>query len=170
MREFEPTLLMQIDVFITQLLKSKGQVINMTTLCQRLGVDVIGRLAFGHPWNTQTEEPLRFIPDSMASITSRLNLFIQWPASHSFDGAGQVIFRKRIERFRKTLRQMIETRMGLPKDANYDLYSIFANDDFKGKMTPEDIQSSEVWAEGGIFLTAGKFYYMLSKLDPCHSI
>jgi cytochrome P450 len=53
MRIFEPTMILQIDIFPRQLLRSsqKSEIINMTMRCQRLGADVVGHLAFGYPLN-----------------------------------------------------------------------------------------------------------------------
>ena len=54
MRTFEPRMSEQIDIFLQLLLTScrSGSVVNMTERCQRLGVDIVGLLSFGHPFKT----------------------------------------------------------------------------------------------------------------------
>lgn len=160
MREFEPIMMSQVDIFLAQLLENKpgrkGAVIDITPRCQRLGIDVVGLLAFGYPFKTQTEEKLRFIPLAMASLNSRLNLFMTWPTFHKVDPGIQWLFKERIERFRGALITMIQTRMALPKDAKYDLYSIVANEEKIDQVEQDGLRSSELWAEAGVFFTAGK--------------
>ena len=58
MRTFEPTMTAQIDIFLRLLLAScqSGSPVEMTQRCQRLGVDIVGLLAFGYPFNTQASD------------------------------------------------------------------------------------------------------------------
>lgn len=77
MREFEPTMMSQIDIFLAQLLRSsqQEQVVEMTSRCKYLAMDVIGLLAFGYYWKTQTEETLRLLPRAFAALNPRVYLF-----------------------------------------------------------------------------------------------
>ncbi|KAI1842150.1 hypothetical protein JX265_005727 [Neoarthrinium moseri] len=104
MREFEPTMMSQIDVFLVQLLHSsrQGQVVEMTSRCKWLAMDVIGLLAFGASWKTQTEETLRFLPKVFAALNPRVYMFMNWPKTHKIDPGVQWLVRGRIERFRGT--------------------------------------------------------------------
>jgi cytochrome P450 len=56
MAVFEPDMQEQVTKFLLQLLCSSMEksVVNMTPLCERLGMDVVGKLAFGHELNTQS--------------------------------------------------------------------------------------------------------------------
>ena len=50
MRVFEPVMAEQVNAFLTRLLHSsqEEEAINMSPCCERLGVDVVGQLAFGY--------------------------------------------------------------------------------------------------------------------------
>lgn len=73
MRELEPTMLTQIDVFLQQLLRScqpepepkqqpAAAVVDMTSRCKYLAMDAIGLTAFGTALKTQTEETMHLLP------------------------------------------------------------------------------------------------------------
>ena len=158
MREFEPTMVSQVDVFLAQLLRSsqRGEAVEMTSRCKWLAIDVIGLLAFGCHWNTQTEEALRFIPKAMATINPRMHLFMTWPAFHVVDPGVQWLFQSRVNRFRAVLARMISDRMALPRDAKHDLYSFVASEEKVGAIQQEGLRGSEIWGEAGVFITAGK--------------
>jgi hypothetical protein len=78
MREFEPTMMAQIDVFLVQLLRTsqQNQVAEMTSRVKYFCMDIIGQLAFGSFWKTQTEKTLRLLPKAYSVLNRRICLFI----------------------------------------------------------------------------------------------
>lgn len=72
MRSFEPTMSAQIDVFLRLHLESceDDQVVDLTQRCKRLATDIIGHLAFGFPFKTQTEEGHRYLIDIIDAMSS----------------------------------------------------------------------------------------------------
>lgn len=159
MREFEPTMNAQVDVFLAQLLRASqhGEVVEMTSRCKYLATDVIGLLAFGSHWETQTEETLRVLPKTFASLNPRVYLFMNWPKTHKFDPVMQWLFRERIEKFRRILAGVISDRMALPIDARHDLFSHVADDERVDQAQQEGLRKSEIWGEASIFVNAGMF-------------
>ena len=158
MREFEPTMMSQVDVFLTQLLRSsqQGEVVEMSSRCKWLTMDVIGLIAFGSLWRTQTEETLRLIPRVIAALNPRVYLFMTWPAFHMIDPGVQWLVRERVEKFRGILAGMISDRMALPRDTKHDLYSFVASDERADQAQRDGIRKSEIGGETGMFINAGK--------------
>lgn len=156
-REFEPTMISQIDVFLAQILRASQQdeIVDMTSRCKYLAMDVIGLLAFGVSWRTQTEEALRILPRAFASLNPRVYLFMNWPKTHKIDPGVQWLVKERVEKFRRILAAMIAERMALPIDAKHDLFSFVASDERVDQAQQEGIRKSEIWGEAGVFVNAG---------------
>jgi cytochrome P450 len=155
MRIFEPTMILQIDIFPRQLLHSsqKPEIINMTTRCQRLGADVVGYLAFGYALNTQTEDTNVIIPANIKRTSYRISVYMAWPAISFVDPIVQWFGRREIPRFYHALKKMIGTRMSMPKDALHDLYA-----GASGDVTPsgeKGLQGTDLWSEASFFVIAG---------------
>ncbi|KAI1253593.1 hypothetical protein MGN70_005803 [Eutypa lata] len=142
----------QIDVFLAQLLRSsqQEQVVEMTSRCKYLAMDVIGLLAFGYYWKTQTEETLRLLPRAFAALNPRVYLFMNWPKIHKIAPGVQWLVREHIEQFRRILAGIISDRMALPRDARHDLYSFVASEERIDKAQQEGIRKSEIWGEAGV--------------------
>lgn len=157
MRIFEPEMQKQIDSFLVQLLQSsrKGEVVDVTPRCERLGVDVVGKLAFGYSLNTQLEPTHRVIVEGIKSRSNRSSLYYFWPQTrilervfdwtegkHSMDG------------FYQSVKTMIGARMALPKDAIHDFYSMAS-----GEIAPGEsgLISKDLWAEAVFFIAAGRY-------------
>ncbi|KAI1843864.1 hypothetical protein JX265_003760 [Neoarthrinium moseri] len=155
MRSFEPSMTLQIDVFLHQLLASskKSEVVNMTVRCQRLATDVVGLLAFGYELNTQTEDTNSIIPAAMKSNAYRIGLYIAWPSISFFDPVFRWLGRKRIPKFYQTLRKMIGRRMSMPKDAAHDLYAVASGD--VTASGDRGLQDTDLWSEASFFVVAG---------------
>lgn len=155
MHTFEPTMSGQIDVFLRLLLVSSqiGNAVNMTQRCQRLGVDVVGLLAFGYPLATQTGEGFRFLPPAMDAMGWRISTYMQFSSLARFECIFSWLGRKNFDKFRNAVQRMINTRMAERKDAHHDLYSVVADYIGKGK---EGIYDRELWAEAIHFIVAGK--------------
>lgn len=75
LRIFEPTMTGEIDVFLKQLLKSKGETVNISPAFERLATDIAGQLAFGQPLHTQVEAKNRIFPRAMVSMNAVVSLF-----------------------------------------------------------------------------------------------
>lgn len=80
LRNFDPVMVSQIDVFIQQLSEAseKGMTVDITVLVKRLAIDIIGHLAFGYSLNTLTETPYRFLPDALGGSIFVANMFYTW--------------------------------------------------------------------------------------------
>ncbi|TVY84466.1 Cytochrome P450 monooxygenase apf7 [Lachnellula suecica] len=158
-RLFEPTIKDQIQIFLQLLLASSQEPnprpVNMSERCKRLGLDVIGLLAFGFPLNTQTDEEYRFIIKAVTFGNLRANSFMQLPAlkNRFLDPILHVLTRKKRLAYLKALELMISTRLAVDKDANIDFYSFIAEHIETGG--PESIRLAELWSEAIFFFPAG---------------
>ncbi|KAI1264503.1 cytochrome P450 [Xylariaceae sp. FL1019] len=174
MREFEPVMLGQIDIFLRRLLRSakSGEPVNLSDCCQRLGVDVVGLLAFGYELKLLTEDTYQIIPGSMAFVNSRINLYLQLPEISFIEPYMKMIGAKQREKFTGVGQNMIRTRLGKGTHAQRDLYS-FVHESIEGDG--EQLMGTELWADSMFFLTAGGtttattmssvFWYLLRNPD-----
>lgn len=161
MQTFEATMITQIDIFLRELLRSSRQQenVNMMRSCTRLVGDIICQLAFGYPLNTQTESTNRPFLEAMEAISSRVSLYMAWPAtSVVLDPLVKWLEKKRVAEFRKSVFAMIHARTAMEKDAKHDLYSIALSDKAGdgGDSSDDILHGSELWAEATFFITAGK--------------
>jgi cytochrome P450 len=154
MRAFEPTLQEQVDVFLGNLYMASrdSRPVNMTENCKRLGLDVVGQLAFGFPLNTQTSPTYRFISKGMTMANYRVNAFIQFPFLKNvvLDSVLHVLSRARRMEYRRTVERMIATRLKMDKHAKNDLYSAVVD-----HIDTDGIRLSELWSEAAFFIPAG---------------
>lgn len=76
LRKFEPTLIDQVDLFITNLLRAPGpsRAVNMTPSCRYLALDTIGQLGFGYDLKLQANEQHHFLTDAIISTNFKFNL------------------------------------------------------------------------------------------------
>ncbi|KAH9906954.1 cytochrome P450 [Xylariomycetidae sp. FL2044] len=154
LKQFEPTILEQVDIFIQLIRESsaKGEHVNMSTSCQRLGIDIVGYLAFGFTLNLQTEETYRFMPPAFDIGRARINIFMQYPPLTILNGPVKYLSRSKREKLLSALRTMISERSALDKKAKKDFYSFAAGHLDEGSG---DFENSELWAEATFFITAG---------------
>ncbi|KAI0836926.1 benzoate 4-monooxygenase cytochrome P450 [Hypoxylon sp. FL0890] len=181
MRSFEPKMTEQIDIFIKRLLlTSQGtpnKAINMTERCKYLGLDIVGKLAFGYALNLQTDDKHRFLVHAMMIGSWRLNVYMQFP----------FLRRLRLEilfyllaiiqgkSFLQTLSKMIRARLSQDKHAQHDLYSFMV--DALDAPEGDRITLNEIWTEGIFFLPAGgdtistalsALFFYLSRNPECY--
>lgn len=149
-RQFEPTMLEQIDIFLGQLLASSraGKAVDMTERTKRLGMDIVGLLAFGFPLHIQTQAENRFMLRGLSVGSYQNNCFMQWPllkklGLHNLVG---LLGRKQREKYRAILQHMIKTRLAEDPHAHHDLYSVTVD---------SGIDLSELWSEALFFFPAG---------------
>ena len=155
MRTFEPVMNSQVDIFLSEILKSaqKGEVVDVSPRFSRLAADVISSLGFGSPLRTQTEETNRPLLDAFGQITGRIALYMNWPAtSYLLDPLIEWFAKKASDDFRISIQNMVEARIALGRDARHDLYSMALSDK---KGSDEGLLESELWSEAVFFITAG---------------
>ncbi|KAJ4389663.1 hypothetical protein N0V93_007135 [Gnomoniopsis smithogilvyi] len=155
MRIFEPTLSIEVNIFLRELLRSSQQneTIDMSRRCQRLSADVICQLGFGYPLRTQTEDTNRPLLEAFVAITARMGLYMNWAAtSVILDPLIEWLAKKASDDFTKSVEGMVKARIDLPKDARFDLYNVALSDKIGSE---EGIRDSELWAEAVFFITAG---------------
>lgn len=156
MRGFEPTMIEQVDIFIRQLLASShdSSPVNMTDCCKRLGMDIVGLLAFGFPLNMQTDPTYRFMLDGISLGTYQNNCFLQFPPLKKL-GLHHLLpllgFSQRIK-YLRMMQHMISTRLSQDKHAKNDLYS-FVVDHLDN--TTDGMKTNELWSEALFFFPAG---------------
>ncbi|KAH8897433.1 cytochrome P450 [Thozetella sp. PMI_491] len=155
MRIFEPDMSHQVNVFLGELLRSSqtAEAVNMTPRCERLGVDVVGQLAFGYPLNTQVEPAHRAVVEGIKALSGRSSMYFFWrrmPFSERlFD---LVQGRHDLMGFYGSVQTMIGARMALPRDAKHDFYALAS----EGIGTGEPgLISKDLWAEAIFFVAAG---------------
>ncbi|KAK5989753.1 Cytochrome P450 monooxygenase AKT7-like protein [Cladobotryum mycophilum] len=156
MKKFEPTMSEHVNVFLQQLLASceSGGAIDMTERFQRLGIDVVGQLAFGYPFNTQTDETHRFVPEVINAMSRRIYTYMQLPSITPYyvEKLCLLFNIRTLIKFEKTIRTMIKTRMSQDKDAHHDLYSFVAGHIGKEQ---DAFLPGEMWPEAFFFIIAG---------------
>lgn len=154
MRNFEPVMGEQIDIFLNLLLASAraGETVNMTERCRRLGLDIIGLLSFGYPFATQTRESFRFLPGVIDAMSWRISLYMQFPLLRALEYPLLLLAKKQVTKFGDTISSVIKMRTTQPKDAHNDLYSMVA--DHIGK-DQQGLYRGELWPEAILFIIAG---------------
>ncbi|KAI1380413.1 cytochrome P450 [Hypoxylon crocopeplum] len=154
MRIFEAKMMEQIDIFLGILASSTGAPVNMTEKLKRLGMDIVGLLAFGYPLNTQTDPVNRFLISAHVMGNFRSNLFMQFPflkATRIYSLLERFAVAE-VRRYFSTIERIIALRVAEDKHARHDLYSLVAD-----QINPEDeyLKGSEIWAEAVFFFPAG---------------
>lgn len=158
MRVFEPEMAQEVDVFLGQLLKSSQNkdVVNMTPSCERLGVDIVGQLAFGFELNSQREPTHRPVSAGLKARTRLGSLYMAWPALRFSNPVitrlSPVKYKNDMQSFYKSLHTMIGARMAIPKDAKHDFYAHVSGD-----IAPGDpgLATKDLWAEAILIVAAG---------------
>ncbi|KAI1123712.1 cytochrome P450 [Nemania abortiva] len=149
LRSFSPVMRGEIEIFLQQLLRSSRQaeMVNMTTACNRLGIDVVGHLAFGCELKTQTETTNRFIPETMFSSVYMNNLYYTWPILGNLAPVLRWLAKNKVDMFSQAVAKMIAERTSQPTDSKPDFYAVVTGE---GGLHP-----SELWGEALFFVLAG---------------
>lgn len=153
-RSFEPIMSSQIDVFLQQILEScqQGRHVNMSVLCQRLGIDVIVLLAFGFPLNTQSDETHRRLLPIIDDLSWRINNYMQFPSIKPVEQVFAKLGFAKAVAFQLMVQTMVQTRKAQDKDAFHDLYAVVANQMDKENQS---FLHAELWPEATFFIMAG---------------
>lgn len=144
----------RIDEFLQELFKVSSQTpvaVNVSDLCVRLTTDVIDDLAFGHEFNTQTDETNRFLPITLRSWGRRINMIMQWPVLRIPNVIMLGLRFRETMRIGTAVRDMVKQRMAKDKHALHDFYSVAAGEIEIG----DNFIGSEMWPEAVSFLIAG---------------
>ncbi|KAI1386114.1 cytochrome P450 [Hypoxylon trugodes] len=164
LRTFEPTMSKEIDAFLGQLLKMGGKPANMSLLCERLTADVAGNLAFGQQLHTllifsvcglyslRVAKIYRLAPFLSSVIRLLIVHVVTWPNLSVIWPIFSRLYRKSGRAFSDTIRDIIQKRMALPKDAKHDFYSVATSDPV---LENENLRQSELWAEAVFIMPAG---------------
>lgn len=164
MRAFEPEMQAQIDIFLRVLLDSSrhGSVINMSELCQHLGIDIIGQLSFGYPFGLQTHEKYRFLSRVIDDMSWRVNVYMHFPALGPLEYVLLVLGMWDVLKLSDMVSTMIKTRTQEAIDAHHDLYSMVAEHIGKGE---QGLYDGELWPDAMLFIMAGAF----PSTEPVHT-
>ncbi|KAF2656075.1 benzoate 4-monooxygenase cytochrome P450, partial [Lophiostoma macrostomum CBS 122681] len=178
LRKFEPLLIEHADTFVEQLLKSAGNVVDMSEYCKRFSFDVIGRLGFGSTWDTQSSKKNRWLIPTLGSMIWRTNNKIQFPGlTYLFlQWLPHVIFNRL--RFIKFLLDIIKARAAEDTHAKDDFFSFVV--DAKDPETGVKMTTSELWEEAIFLLPAGTrsdttsatitaVFFYLSRYPACYT-
>ncbi|KAI9162800.1 Cytochrome P450 monooxygenase apf7 [Paramyrothecium foliicola] len=178
-RLFEHSMRAQIDVFLQKILDaSKESVpVDMSPICQRLAIDVIGLLAFGFSLKTQTEEAYQFLQPAIDNAAWRINTYMQMPSLAPIEGILLTLGKRQFTEFSNAVQHMIQTRIAKPKDSQHDLYKVLA--DHIGSDL-DGIEEGEVWSEAMFFIMAGgttvstamsaTFFYLSRNPEAYHTL
>lgn len=158
MRVFEPEMSLEVDVFLGQLLKASKskEVIDVTPFCECLGVDIVGRLAFGFELNTQRDATHRSVSAGIKGRSRLSSLYLSWPALRFLHPVLTRLSlakqKKDIQDLYRSLRMMIKARMALPKTAKHDFYARVSGD-----IAPDEpgLLTKDLWAEAIFLVAAG---------------
>jgi cytochrome P450 len=144
----------QINIFLKLLLHSsqRAESVNMTPLCKRLAIDIVGYLGFGYALKTQTELTNRFIIEDMGKAIYMTNLYFTWPSLRYLAPVLRWLGKKKRNTFHAAVQEMIISRMAEPKDAKPDFYSVAAGEH---DSENEGLHQSELWNEALFFVSAG---------------
>ncbi|KAI9148370.1 benzoate 4-monooxygenase cytochrome p450 [Paramyrothecium foliicola] len=155
MRQFEPTVLEQIDIFLKLVLKASqtSEYIEMSDRIRLLGSDIVGFLAFGFPLNSQTDPKYRWLPSAITFGNGISNVKMQLPilSNSVLSFVTNLLTHSELRKFYKMLDLMISTRLSQKKDAHRDLYARVV--DQVDETT--NVRMSDVWAEAMFFFPAG---------------
>ncbi|KAI0170996.1 cytochrome P450 [Pestalotiopsis sp. NC0098] len=155
MREFEPTMLEQIDVFIDRLSKTLNEPVNMKERCSYMSFDIIGLLSFGYVLNLQSDTKNQFLAEQLSRGNHRMNIFMQIPLIPRFklQRYFNLFFKQEREKTANLMGTMIRTRMAQDAGAKRDLYSFLA--DSLNAQDDESLRMGDLWMEAFFFIIAG---------------
>lgn len=157
MRQFEPIMRREVDVFLSLLLSScqAEKPVNMTGRLKRLGLDIVGQLAFGQPHKTQTDKRYRFLLGGILAANYHNNVMMQCPslAQPWILWPLKLLTLRQQQKGVAKLGKLIQQRLNQDKHAQHDLYSIATK-----QIETQDIDEAflkEIWAEAVFFYAAG---------------
>lgn len=156
-REIEPSMRGHINTFLRLILTTAddGKPADLSPLTKRLGIDIIGQLAFGYEFKTQTDATHRNIYSVVEFMAWRLNIYMQCRALRFLEGFLILSHISQLGTFAKVLKTVIHTRMADTTNAKHDLYSIIM-ENLSVEERTDDFYSGELWPESVVLFSAGK--------------
>ncbi|EKG16603.1 Cytochrome P450 [Macrophomina phaseolina MS6] len=164
-RDFEPTILSHVDLFLKRLCTSKdpstgadwSSPFNMTDCCRHLGYDIMGEFGFGQTFHLQTSDENRFLIDAVTATSHKAGVYVQYPELQKLR-LEALFYRRGLEMRRKYLELMsnlVKNRLAAGKSSRNDLFSFIV--DAKDPETGVGFSEDELWAESRFLLIAGAF-------------
>lgn len=165
MKSFEPTIEDNITVYLKQILKASrtSQPVNMSERVKYLALDIVTRLSFGYPLDTQTKEENRFVSKALAFGLYRGNIWHHvyflsrlW-VYRVFDW----IFFESREKYSRLLDKMIRSRVARGPNGERDFYSFIS----ELGTDPDNVRKGELWWEAHFLVVAGESINTYILLD-----
>ncbi|KAF2872247.1 cytochrome P450 [Massariosphaeria phaeospora] len=162
-RAFEPTMIKNIDIFIDQLVRhcqchqnldEWSEPLDMSTVTQRLALDVMGEFGFGRTFDMQTSDTNRFLIDAIRATSRVVGLFYQYPRLKKLgveEWLKTGIWTR--SKFGELVKGMVQKRLSEEADASHDLFSFIIN--AKDPETGQGFTLEELWCESRLFIIAG---------------
>lgn len=151
LRNLQPITSEQVNIFLSNILHSRDPV-NLTPATRHLAVDIIGFLSFGYELSTQTSPKNRFIIDNISIEVYLMYLYYKFPFMRYLSPLLRIIAWKRAKTMADALKDMIEARMRLPKDARPDFFSHVPDYDSKDG---QKIMDTDLWTDAVQFIGSG---------------
>lgn len=161
-RDFEPTILSHVDLFIKRLASTGdsrhsgwSEPYNMTDCCRHLGYDIMGEFGFGQTFDLQTAETNRFLIDAVTATSHKAGVYVQYPALQKLR-LEALFYRRGLEmreKYLKLMSSLVRSRLAAGKSSRNDLFSFIV--DAKDPDTGVGFSEDELWAESRFLLIAG---------------
>jgi cytochrome P450 len=165
MKEFEPTMLHHIDIFVKNLMSCCDETgstwsipINMTNRSGYLQYDVMGKFGFGSSFDMQTKSDNHFLMDAVEAICLRGGIFSQYPKLARLPIDKVMAFSKITEmraKYSNLVTRLVKARVAAPKNSQPDIFKFLI--DATNPETGKGFTEAELWAESRFLLIAGMF-------------
>ena len=157
LRDFEPTILKEIDVFVGKFDQENWSApADMTKCCRYLAYDIMGDFGFGQSFNLQEKTDNRFLMDAVLATSRKAAVIMHYPALANLR-LEKLLARRMLkmrENYLKLMSYLVKNRMEANQNHHNDLFSYLV--EAKDPETGEGFTESELWAESRFLLIAGK--------------
>ncbi|RDL30847.1 uncharacterized protein BP5553_10192 [Venustampulla echinocandica] len=163
MKEFEPTMLYHIDLFVKNLMSccdERGSTwsipINMTKRSGYLQYDVMGKFGFGSSFDMQTKSDNHFLMDAVEAICLRGGIYSQYPKLARLPIDKFMAFSKIAEmrtKYSNLVTRLVKARVAAPKNFQPDIFKFLV--DATNAETGKGFTEAELWADSRFLLIAG---------------
>ncbi|OTB19780.1 hypothetical protein K445DRAFT_150069 [Daldinia sp. EC12] len=154
-KSFEPTVEDNISVYLKGILEASqtSQPVNMSERAQYLTLDIVTKLSFGYPLDTQTKKENRFVPKALAFGLYRGNIWhhMYFLSRLWVHGVFDWIFFESREKYTRLLDKMIRSRVVRDPNSERDFYSFIS----ELGTDPANVRKGELWWEAHFLVVAG---------------